>query len=302
MNSEAVEGLLLASLWDMAYNANRNTSFSPDKRATYTITVYSEELAEDLAALGEHQGNYKEKYTSYFSDWLRSKGNTISSMITGPANFPVRRAEKANRAEQNKYEAFRNWREKYFRAVNREPRKSPEEELILAEVRLEDLTNHQLMMKEINALLRKMSFKDLSKDEIDQKVTHKLNEDEYPEKMISEIIWNGNNGYGYSFPSFTLTNNNAKIKSTKDKVIIMLNRIERKKTWEDILFDGGRVTLEDDRIKVIHDSKPERTVIDELKKNGFRWSPHWSAWVRQHTGNAVYAAKSLSFVKATINA
>jgi hypothetical protein len=57
---------------------------------------------------------------------------------------------------------------------------------------------------------------------------------------------------------YLLTNNNAKIKSTEKKIKIMAVRIERKKTWEDIIFDDGKVIIEDDRVKIYHDEKPEK--------------------------------------------
>jgi len=77
----------------------------------------------------------------------------------------------------------------------------------------------------------------------------------------------------------------------------MLSRIERKDNWEDIKFDGGYVTIEDDRVKIFHESKPESNIIIELKKNGFRWSPNWKCWCRKHTGNAISVTKNLSFIE-----
>ncbi len=76
----------------------------------------------------------------------------------------------------------------------------------------------------------------------------------------------------------------------------MQGRIERKNTWQDIIFEGGRVTIEDDRLKIYHDEKPEREIINEIKSNGFRYSPHWVCWTRKHTANAIHSLRQLSFI------
>jgi hypothetical protein len=71
-----------------------------------------------------------------------------------------------------------------------------------------------------------------------------------------------------------------KIKQDVRSVYIIWNeelksRIETKANWKDIEFDGGSITVEDDRVKIMHDEKPEPEIINELKRNGFRWSRYW---------------------------
>ena len=59
----------------------------------------------------------------------------------------------------------------------------------------------------------------------------------------------------------------------------------------EILFDGGRVikNYSEDRVQIVFDTKPRPDVISNLKHNGFRWSPRFSAWQHQLTNNAYYA-------------
>ena len=45
-----------------------------------------------------------------------------------------------------------------------------------------------------------------------------------------------------------------------------------------------------DRLQLVFDGKPKAEVISKLKSNGFRWSPSNTAWQRQLTSNALYAA------------
>ena len=60
-------------------------------------------------------------------------------------------------------------------------------------------------------------------------------------------------------------------------------------------FEGGtiEVSAEDERIRIIFDERPERPMIENLKKNGFHWSPSNGAWQRQTTSNAKWAVKQL---------
>ncbi len=284
--------MILGDLWGLCYSAHSHTSFSPERRANSYVKDYSEMLEQDLKELGENSGNYKEKFIVKFSAWMGAKGNCISSMITGGSNFPVRRAQKANQRERTHSDNFYHWREKYFTAVNRVPWKSPEDEQELAERKLENLVNNQLEMKAINAEIRKCKITDLK-----ELISH-LTIMGFSSGLISLISSGyGSNSGKYKIPSFTLTNNNARIKATEKKVKMMQTRIERKNTWEDIVFQGGRVTIEDDRLKIFHDEKPNRDIIQELKKNGYRWSPNWACWCRKHTGNAIYSLRFLSFVK-----
>ncbi|MCP1996687.1 hypothetical protein [Flavobacterium sp. HSC-61S13] len=290
---------LLGQYLQDCITAHNWTSFSPEKRGRSLVIEFSEMLKEDLEKLGDHQGNYKEKFITKFRDWVRSKSNCASSMITGGSNFNVRRAQKANATEQNKYESFMTWRAKYFEAVNRVPTKSPEEEITLADRKLEELTNLQIEYKEINVLIKKSKLKERNE------IIELLLKEGYSKEAITALNevkkYNGVDYVieSYKVPTYTLTNNNAKIKAAAQKVIIMQNRITRKESWEDILFDDGRVTIEDDRVKIIHDNKPNPEIIQELKKNGFRWSPFWKCWCRKHTGNAIAVTKGLSFIVQT---
>jgi len=289
--TDEVKEMVLGGLWELCYRAHSNTSFSPEKRANQYVAEYSEMLEEDLKELGDNQGNYKEKYISKFSDWMSAKGRCISSMITGGSNFPVRRAQKANDSERNKSDAFFHWREKYFKAVNRVRTPSPEEDLDNALLKLDKLVIFQDNMKSMNKIIKKVTKKDFIMSELVQT----LRDEEFPEHLIKNSLADSG-WWGLGFAPFSLTNNNAKIKATRDKVLIMKTRIERKDTWQDITFEGGYVTIEDDRVKIFHDEKPEKEIIQEIKKGGYRWSPHWGCWCRKHTGNAVFGLKYLSFI------
>lgn len=281
---------ILQPLYELCYRAHTGTSFSPERRAKDYVSSYSEMLEKDLIELGDNSGNYKEKFIEKFSMWMNSKSRCISSMITGGSNFPVRRAQKNNQYERNASDNFYLWRERYFSAVNRQPWKTPEDEIEIAELNLETLTLLQLEMKEINAEIRKLTKKKLTHREI----ISALLADGYSQEALKNV----REDYSGKFkvPAWFLTNNNATIKRNAEKVKTMQARIETKSSWEDVTFEGGYLTIENDRVQIFHDEKPERSVIDEIKKNGFRWSPNWKCWTRKHTGQALRVAKSLSFI------
>jgi hypothetical protein len=279
--------LILEQYRDLARRAHDNTSFSPEKRGDQMIKDYSEELEADLLELGEKCGNYEEKYKRYFSAWLGAKSRCFSSMMTGGSNFPVRRAEKANNSEHNRSVEFSTWREKYFKAVYRVKTLSPEEELDSKLKKLDTLMILNEKVKEINKIISSGKRKKLSNEDIIHNV---VSAKILPDARIIELFKHVDY---YDGRCHTLGTYATKIRKAREDVLIYKGRIQRKANWEDIEFDGGYITIEDDRVKIFHDSKPEKEVIANLKSSGFRWSPNWSCWCRKHTGNAVAAAKKL---------
>ena len=270
--------MILVQLREKAKRAHSGTSFSPEKRADSLIKCYSEELEDDLKNLGDNQGNYKQKYIDKLSVWLDRKSRCLSPMITGPSNFPVSRNMKANNSEHNAYEDFRNWRSKYFKAVNRVPAPSPEEDLDNAVEDLDKLIISQQKMKSANKILRsksKIKLCELLEAGWDIKSA---------EKLIKEK---------FNFPSYSLTNNNAKIKARTDKILIMKSRIKVKESFEPIKFEGGYIDIQEDRVVIFHDDKPSDEIIDKIKAKGFRWSRKFNCWCRKHTANAIYDAKNI---------
>lgn len=276
----------LNSLKGIAYKAYSNISFSPEQRAARILKELEEELEQDLQSLGENSGNYEEKYIGYARSWLEKKSRCISAMITGPSNFPVRKNEKANNAEAKGWEDFRHWRDKYFNAVNRVSNLSPEDDMESAIKRVDKLIINQEIMKAVNKIIRQ-------KNKTDDQRIKEIVEAGLPEKVASKILEPDFMGR-IGFPSYALTNNNAKIKAAKQKILIMKNRIATKQSFEPILFDGGSITIENDRVCIHHDEKPDRDVIDKIKGKGFHWSRNHGSWSRKHTARALIDAKELA--------
>ncbi len=275
----------LNSLKEIAYRAYAGTSFDPGRRRDQILKELEEELQQDLESLGEKAGDYEEKYISHASIWLGRKSLCISVMITGASNFPVRRNEKANNAEGKAWTDFRIWRTGYSKAVNRIHNLCPEDDMELAIKKAGKLIIAQEVMKGVNKIVRN---KNLSTDQkIEAIVEAGFPKSEAPKMLVPDCM--GTIG----FASFTLTNNNARIKAAKDKIETMKRRIAVKATFESIHFEGGSITIEADRVCITHDEKPDRDVIDKISSRGFHWSRNYGCWSRKHTAQAIWDAKEI---------
>lgn len=111
-------------------------------------------------------------------------------------------------------------------------------------------------------------------------------------------IWaqlNDTSGGGYvGFPSYKLTNNNAKIKTVESR-IKMLEAIEARAEFD---MQVGKVRIwenkEAGRLQMIFEGKPVEEIRKELKRHGFRWSGSQGAWQRHISPNALYWAKLIA--------
>lgn len=275
----------LDGLRDLFLDAHRGISFSPEVRADQCVKDFSDELDADLAALGENAGDYESKYIAHVRDWAVRKSRCLSPMITGPANFPVVRNRKAIDSEQNAWKEFREWRERYFRAVNRVRTKSPEEEIDDALVKLEKERNAHELMVGINKIVRR---------KIDDASMKKalVEELEISDALADKIMIPDEAG-SRAFASYALTNSSARVRKLEEKILIMRSRIINRDAFEPIDFGGGSILIEDDRVVIRHDAKPPRETIEALKSHGFKYAPSRNAWVRKHTRNALEAAKTI---------
>ena len=101
--------------------------------------------------------------------------------------------------------------------------------------------------------------------------------------------------YGVPFPSYCLSNNNAKIRAAKQR-IKELEEAKASAQGEAVETNiEGLKVVENEvmRIQLIFDDKPSAEVRDVLKSYGFRWSPKFAVWQRHLNSNGKYAAKKV---------
>jgi hypothetical protein len=108
--------------------------------------------------------------------------------------------------------------------------------------------------------------------------------------LISRERWLGDK----PFASFSLSNNNANIKHTKARLEEVRNLWQAETKALDVK-EGVKLVenVEENRVQLIFDGKPEADTRALLKRHGFRWSPRNGAWQRHLNGNGIYAAKQV---------
>lgn len=97
------------------------------------------------------------------------------------------------------------------------------------------------------------------------------------------------------YPSYLLTNNNANIRRTRQRIEDLKSQSE----YAGWAFPGGRAEINEgeNRLQLFFEEKPSEEQRREMKSNGFKWAPSQGAWQRQLTKNAIYAAGRMEFLR-----
>jgi uncharacterized protein (DUF934 family) len=266
--------------YDLCYRAHLGTSFTPEVRAESYCKMYDTDLAKVIEL-----GGSVIKFERLFDNWLNAKSNCISSMITGGSNFPVARANKANERERNHGEAYF----KFFESLENKKSREERGEVI---IKASDDDAVEKLQAKIDALeLVQSQMKAFNKISLSKKLSNQEKLDQVKALNItSEVLRYTENG---GFPSYKLTNNNAKIKNAKAR----LESIKLNKSLDvaDKIYDGFRIVHNTDiqRIQFVFDDKPNADIISLLKSKSFRWSPREKAWQRQMTANTKSAVEKI---------
>ena len=289
---------ILQALVEAAKNSFRGVSFSPEKRGEHFIKECTELLNADIALIRSYGNDelaanaeiseYTERFKKYLNEWIHAKSRCLSCMITGPARFPVRRAEKANLSELKRGNELYSFRERALAAIKRKLTVKGDE-LEEQKNKLEELKAHQELMKKANSVLR-------SKTNIEER----LRDLGFSEEQIKEILtpdFAGRKG----FPAFKLTNNNANIKRVEERIQELTKKRElaESKGSIEIPFADGVLKIDYtlNRVQLLFNEKPDQETINKLKSKAFRWSPAYSAWQRIITNAAIYEAKNIVGLK-----
>lgn len=232
---------------------------------------------------------YSRKLAEYYNDYYRNEASCPSILISGGSNFPTKKKEKQNSRRDTLHKEWQ-YLEGYAQKITRllameQPILSSDENAIeLLEERLENLTDMQERMKAANKAIR---LKDTEKGD------EQLREMGYSEEEIRKLRepdFCGRVGY----PDYALTNNNANIKRVKGR-LESLKKEKSRETSENEVADLPGLTVKENveemRLQLFFEDKPEPEVRDILKRQAFKWSPRNGCWQRQLTNNARWAAK-----------
>ncbi|HAY6754115.1 YodL domain-containing protein [Enterococcus faecium] len=243
---------------------------------------------------------YHEKIDSLLDTYARklaenmNKGYEITArvpsvLIAGPYNFPVRAKEKQNAASDRNMEEFQ-----YIQGLLDKIRSTgmggisadDPQAVSKLEKKLEKLEASQELMKAVNAYYRKHGTLD--------GCPH------LTERGIENLKADMASGWHYEkkpFQSWQLSNNNAEIRRLKGRIEELTRQKEAAYVgWE---FDGGTVEINRvaNRLQIFFEGKPDAAVRDELKSNGFRWSPKAGAWQRQLNDTTIRVADRIKCIQ-----
>ena len=286
-----------------ARRAKEMNSYSDYKPGSATAEYRS--YVEEAVQLAERQKArvdpmYHEKIDSLLDTYARklaanmNKGFEIdarvpSILIAGGSNFPVRKKEKQNAARDTNYREWQDIQDLLdkIRSTGMGGISADDPQAVQKlEKKLAGLEKAQETMKAVNAYYRKHKTLDgcphLSAESI--------------EKMKADMAsqWHIEDK---PYPTWALSNNSAEIRRVKDRIKSLSQQREIGYVgWE---FEGGKVeaNAEANRLQILFEEKPDAATREELKSNGFRWSPKAEAWQRQLTDNAY---RSADYIKAIL--
>lgn len=275
--------------YETAKRAHYWTSMSPDRCALSECAFY-DEIMREFANAPQVQA----KFERLFLLSLAAKSRCASSTITGPARFPVERQRRASEREHKISGEMLAYIERVRKAKVQEAYylEHPEARPIMAgdsdaierlREKLATLEKTQAQMVACNKIIRKQP--------IDRAALVAILGTEERAGAILKPDYCGRVG----FPPFELTNNNAKIKATRERIAELEKR--KASTPQELTINGVRVleNTEAMRLQLFFNGKPAPDVIALLKSHAFKWSPSNMAWQRQLTNNAIYSFKN--FIK-----
>ena len=295
---------------EKASSAYHGTSMSPEQRGLsvrrdYAVHVnnfydelYSQVPEEQRDELVAEMVKYKEFYKSGTEEQLHRHSGLASSFISGPAKFPVRQQQKKGDIYDRKRNEFSVKDAKVQRAIKKrlgliKPRgisSDNPEAVQLIDTKIDDLEENHAKMKASNKIIR-------SKKTTDEEKKKQLKELGNNDSVISNLMNEGenySNWEGRGWASFHLSSNTAEIRRLKKRKEQLEK--QRSDTTSTKTVNGVEIedNVEDNRLRIHFDEKPDPETIRDLKSSGFRWSPRNSAWQRYRSSAANYEAERIT--------
>ncbi len=290
--------------YQVAYDAHRNSSFVPERRAKQRQNEYVEQMNADwehlskMAKTPEQLEQLKAEFERYKNGYrdrklaaLHAASRTASAMITGPAKFPTERNRKRLETEHNRIKELIDFRTQAMRAIQKKispelgaiQSNNPQAVELLQKELAQHAANHELY-KKINDAHKKFLKDPASLDKSDLSDAHK----ELVRNYKPEYSWEP-----HPIPPYRLTNNSANMRRIQGR-IEELSKLRATPRSEHEYTGGVKVVEDPDaaRIRIHFPGKPDAATIAKLKSGGFRWSPSEGAWQRHLNNAGRYAVES----------
>lgn len=220
---------------------------------------------------------YKKDLADNINSFNRITASCPSILIAGGSSFSSSKKEKQNERLDRNYEEYNKIKnyEEILEGIGTVGISSDNKNIIqLLEEKISLLEEKQKTMKEVNKYFKKNNT---------LKGCELLGSDELEEANNTLRM-----RHSQPFPSFQLTNNSSKIRSSKKRLLLEIEK--QNTTYIDFEFIGGEVKhdKEENRIKILFDEIPNGNIRNVLKSFGFRWSGKNSAWQRMLNSNGIY--------------
>jgi hypothetical protein len=283
--------------YDLCYRAHTGTSWYPEKRAQMCCSEF-DTAQNELKELGASAESL-EKHEMLFIAWMNAKSNCLSSMIAGPANFPVARAMKANDREHARLGEYIAYGDKIIAAIKKEKfyAENPDQVPIS--------TDDDNAIDRLKEKLAKLEAERETNTQINKIIRLNPKGQETPEKIecikslgISETV--AKKLFAPDFcgrigvPAYVNTNLGGNIKRIKER-IAEIEGAKQCETKEIELPNDIKCVQDTESMRVYFEfpGKPDEATRSLLKANAFKWTPSQRHWGRKLTGNAVHAANTI---------
>lgn len=253
-----LEEIFIGKNYAYAFN---NTSFDAEKRGETFAAAAKATMKEMFGETIKLNPNKKEeienqfdniidKYKNKIDDLAASKSKIYSLMITGPANFPVARNNKALNVEHNKSEKIREWLEKV-------------EKNLIKKYSVE-YTVKEKVEKEINEY-----YDFLNNHHYDGKINLKG-------RLLTIAKNGGAKEVKEAIADYKIFTKRNGIHKKLDEMIEAPKEENKKFVINDSVYIIDDVEAK--RIKIYFSYKPDENVRGHLKSKGFKWSPKNKCW------------------------
>lgn len=298
-----------------ARGAYNGTSWSPEEREASDVANYLRHMADVRAEFAAWQTDanaeqlaadledYRSRYAAKLNAYLAAHSRVMSQFITGAGGWTgsmVRANDKRNDTVDRRRQELLAYAEQQLARLRRiyDPRvraraaiSSDDPDAVeRLQAKIERAERLQETMREANKIVRR-------KISAEEKVAYLLELEGISEQTARTLLqpdYMGRSG----FADYQLTNNGANIRRMQARVAELQARAAHTPTEREA---AGLRYVEDgasNRVQLFFADKPDAAVRDELKANGFHWTPSIGAWQRQLNANGQAAAQRL-FAKYT---
>ena len=266
-------------------------SWNPDNWQNNTRREYAARLAEfdeksaELENADALRLQFAQGLTARYNAWLSAMSRCISWAIAGPARFPVRKAEAANKRERDAREKLDQWYAGQVARLDRSKAAADGKGPIMADdpnapeklrARIEFLEALHALEISYNKARRK------GKEPAAEWLQANLpGQPEHVKKEFQKRFSFYHAGNVGGFPSYHFQLENANVKRLKSRLADIERTREACAAAPDHLTaDGVRIVRNGDanRLQIFYPDKPDAETRTRLKSAGFRWAPSVGAW------------------------